>query len=261
MLGMRPLRKAFGPSAAIICWTQSLMVRPALQVTRERTVSMGWVRAVPHMEAMEPPSMRCQALMSIVSSELCEMMAALKRSKTKNSTALVGAMRATLSEFPLKSPMGPSVRAILARVPKKPSCFALRELIIYSIFTLSRGATTDLETPPETAPAKRCLATFFPGLLTTSPFIFMYRPLDMGMLTSTSPRSRQARPHTSKTSRMSLALVSSMKSRNSAKSIALPAVLNSSFDSPSNPPPLEKGPLPVLMRLSMERTSLLLMSL
>mmetsp|Transcript_6915 Transcript_6915/g.20207 ORF Transcript_6915/g.20207 Transcript_6915/m.20207 type:complete len:233 (-) Transcript_6915:408-1106(-) len=228
-------------------------------VTLDLTVSIGWVSAVPAMDAMEPPSILCQALISI--SSVLFMMKSLILSKTKNSTALVGAILATFSEFPLKRPKGPSFFTILASVPTKPSCFALSEFTMYSIFTLSRGATTLLETPPDTAPAKRCLATDLFVRLTVSPFIFMYRPLDIGMETSTSPRSTTARPHTSNMSLMSLALVRSMKSLNSAKSMAFPAILNSSLDSPSRPPPFEKGPFPVLILLSILRTSLLEMSL
>ena len=175
MFGIRPLRKAIGPSF----WSMDLTHSPMPMeetVTRDLTVSMGWVSAVPHIEATLPPSILCQALISI-SSELL-MIASLILSNTKNSTALVGAILATLREFPLKSPMGPSVLAILASVPTKPSCLAFKEFTMYSIFTRSSGATTDRETPPETAPASRCFATDLPVLFTVSPFIFMYRPLD-----------------------------------------------------------------------------------
>mmetsp|Transcript_9839 Transcript_9839/g.29909 ORF Transcript_9839/g.29909 Transcript_9839/m.29909 type:complete len:259 (-) Transcript_9839:615-1391(-) len=258
MFGIRPLRKAIGPSF----WSMDLTHSPMPMeetVTRDLTVSMGWVSAVPHIEATLPPSILCQALISI-SSELL-MIVSLILSNTKNSTALVGAILATLREFPLKSPLGPSVLAILASVPTKPSCLAFKEFTMYSIFTRSSGATTDRETPPETAPASRCFATDLPVLFTVSPFIFMYRPLDIGIETSTSPRSTTALPQTSNMSLMSLALVSSMKSLNSAKSMAFPAMRNSSFDSPRSPPPLENGPLPVLILFSMLRTSRLEMSL
>mmetsp|Transcript_2858 Transcript_2858/g.4769 ORF Transcript_2858/g.4769 Transcript_2858/m.4769 type:complete len:259 (+) Transcript_2858:100-876(+) len=258
MFGMRPFRKAVGPSVLIICCTHSF-IPMACTVTLERTVSMGWVNAVPAMDATEPPSILCHALISI--SSLFLMMKSLNLSKTKNSTAFVGAILATLREFPLNKPAGPSLFTILPSVPMNPSCFALSEFTMYSIFTLSRGATTDLETPPETAPANKCFATDFFGRMTVSPFIFMYSPLDIGMDTSTSPRSTTALPQTSNMSLMSLALVRSMKSRNSAKSIAFPAILNSSFESPSNPPPFENGPLPVLILLSMLRTSRFDMSL
>ena len=245
-----------GPSS-LISWSTMVLTGRPCTVTRVRKVSMGCVRAVPAMEAIEPPSARCHPVMSI-SPELSRQKS-LNLSKTKNSTALVGAIRATFSEFPLKSPMGPSVRTIRASVPAMPSVRARLESAMYMTFTRSSGATTERDTPPLMAPTIRCLNTSMPDRSTCLPACFRCLPLLSGNETSTSPRSSTARPHTSNTPRMSDALLSIRKSRNSAKSIAFPWAWNSALDAPRRPPPFENGPLPVLMVLRIFRMSPLLM--
>mmetsp|Transcript_33065 Transcript_33065/g.92593 ORF Transcript_33065/g.92593 Transcript_33065/m.92593 type:complete len:278 (-) Transcript_33065:283-1116(-) len=246
MLGSSPWKKPLAPC----CFTISRTIAPTgapLTVTRDRTVSMGCVRAVPAIEARDPPNALCHPCRSM-SPDRCRHVS-LNWSNTKNSTALVGAMRATFSELPLKSPKAPSLRTILRRVPRVPSLLASPELIMYSTLTRSSGATTERETPPEMAPTSRCLATDFRGRRATSPAIRVCLPLSSGKDTSTSPRSTAALPHTSKTSLRSLALDSMRKSRNSAKSTALPCAANAPgwLEAPRSPPPLEKGPSPVLM--------------
>ena len=164
MFAPKPFHRAFGPSF-LINSVQATSNRTPVPETLERSVSIGCVKAVPHIDATEPPNMRSPPLKSFLSSSpFFEDFKrfALNESYTKNSTAFVGAILNTFNEFPLKSAGAPSVRIILFNEPRTPPSAAIfEESNMYSIFTLSNGATNVLETPPEIAPTSKCNETAF----------------------------------------------------------------------------------------------------
>mmetsp|Transcript_5369 Transcript_5369/g.16336 ORF Transcript_5369/g.16336 Transcript_5369/m.16336 type:complete len:218 (+) Transcript_5369:574-1227(+) len=209
------------------------------------------------MDARLPPTMRSApdrsavAVFPVIVASRRASMRPLSASKTKNSTALVGAMRATLRLLPRKRATGPPCDKMRRRVPTKPSLVERLLSSMYSIFTRSIGATAERLTPPAMAPAARCLAASQPLRAGTD----ARRPA-IGNAASASATCRQARPHAAAHSLAVLASPRSRKSRNSAKSIARPAEANppaSPADPASRPPPLENAPLPVLARRNISR--------
>mmetsp|Transcript_7193 Transcript_7193/g.26298 ORF Transcript_7193/g.26298 Transcript_7193/m.26298 type:complete len:250 (-) Transcript_7193:397-1146(-) len=163
-----------------------------------------------------------------------------------NSTAFVGAMRATFNALPRNHPPGPSFRQIRVSVPTNPPSRAIvLESSMYSIFARSRGATIVRETPPDTAPTSKCFNTSLAPPFSTR---LLAKPSD------TSPTSTVLFDHTDSALVLSSASESIRKSRNSVKSIALASVTNFSFDALNNPLPLLNAPLPLLIRVIIAST-------